>query len=141
MKISSIMTKDVVSVGLDDPLSKVKKIFEQTNFHHLLVMEGDRLYGVVSERDLLKAISPNIGLASETDKDTATLNKRVHQAMTRKPVVVLDSADVMEAVHLFNHNTLSCLPVKNTDDNLVGILTWRDLLKALEAVHNRKIEN
>ncbi len=88
MSIEKIMSKTVVTVEMDDSLKVVKDIFDNTNFHHLLVVESGKLFGVISDRDLLKSLSPDIGTVAETSKDTATLNKRAHQIMTRKPVTL-----------------------------------------------------
>jgi acetoin utilization protein AcuB len=77
MSVKSIMSARVVTVQLDDKLSLVKEIFESCRFHHLLAIEDSQLFGVVSDRDLFKALSPNIGTSTESYKDAATLNKRV----------------------------------------------------------------
>ena len=77
MDLGSIMTARVVTVEMDDRLEIVKEIFDTMNFHHLLVVnEQKTLSGVVSDRDLLRAISPYVGSAAETARDLATLNKR-----------------------------------------------------------------
>ncbi len=129
MLVQDIMTKKVVTIEMDDPLSVVKDIFDNSKFRHLLVIEEDKLFGVVSDRDLLKALSPNIGTMTETYKDAATLAKRVHQIMTRKPITLPDSATVKEAVNLFNNNRISCIPIVDKDFRPVGIVSWRDILK------------
>ena len=85
MIVQDIMSRRVVTVELDDKISAVKEIFDNLKFHHVLVVEDGVLLGVVSDRDLLKALSPNIGTSTESYKDTATLNKRVHQIMSREP--------------------------------------------------------
>ncbi|RJX33014.1 MAG: CBS domain-containing protein [Oxalobacter sp.] len=129
MLIQDIMTKRVVTVEMDDKLSVVKDIFENSKFHHLLVVEGGKLFGVVSDRDLLKAVSPNIGTMTETYKDAATLNKRVHQIMTRKPITLPLTATVKDAVNLFNTHRISCIPIVDKDFKPVGILSWRDIMR------------
>ena len=131
MNVSSIMSTPVVTVEMDDSLSQVKEIFENTNFHHLLVVEGRKLYGVISDRDLLKAISPNIGTAAESASDTATLNKRVHQIMSRKPISIMHEENVSKAIEIFTSNKISCIPVVDESDVPIGILSWRDILKAI----------
>ena len=131
MLIQEIMTKKVVTVEMDDKLSVVKDIFENSKFHHLLVVEEGKLFGVVSDRDLLKALSPNLGTMTETYKDAATLNKRVHQIMTRKPITLKPSATVKDAVGLFNQHRISCLPIVDDEFRPVGILSWRDILRNL----------
>lgn len=131
MLIQDIMTSSVVTVEMDDKLSVVKEIFENSKFHHLLVVEHGKLFGVVSDRDLLKAVSPNIGTMSETYKDAATLNKRVHQIMTRKPITLSPTATIKDAVLLFNANRISCIPIVDHAFRPVGILSWRDIMKNL----------
>ncbi|TNC84386.1 MAG: CBS domain-containing protein [Thalassolituus sp.] len=138
MLIDQLMTTRVVSVQMDDKLSVVKEIFDNTHFHHLVVIEHGRLVGMVSDRDLFKALSPNLGTASETDKDKATLNRRVHQIMSRKPVTIRPTADTYEAVSLYNSSGVSCLPVTDDDGKVVGILSWRDLFRALEERQTKK---
>lgn len=131
MLVRDIMSKRVVTVEMDDPLSVVKDIFDNAKFHHLLVIEEGKLFGVVSDRDLLKAVSPNVGTMRETYKDAATLNKRVHQIMTRKPISLTTNATVKDAVKLFNTNRISCIPVVDDEFRPVGILSWRDIMKQL----------
>ena len=131
MSIENIMSKTVVTVEMDDSLKVVKDIFDNTRFHHLLVVETGKLFGVISDRDLLKSLSPNIGTISETLKDTAALNKKAHQIMTRKPVTLSPKASLYEAIDIFNHQSFSCIPIIDDEHKPIGILSWRDILKAL----------
>ena len=136
MSIGKITSKSLVAVEMDDSLKVVKNIFDNTRFHHLLVVESGKLYGVISDRDLLKALSPNIGTIAETLKDSATLNKKVHQIMTRKPITLTSDAGVNEAIESFNQHDISCLPVVNDKLQPIGIISWRDILKAIESNPN-----
>ena len=132
MKVKEIMSANVVTVELDDKLAVVKDAFENLKFHHLLVVEDLKLLGVISDRDLFKALSPNIGTSTESYKDAATLNKRVHQIMTRHPIVLDEDATIDDAIDLFNTHSISCIPIVNNDNAPVGIVSWRDVLKALQ---------
>ena len=136
MLVKNIMSRNVVTVGLDDTLALVKEIFDHSKFHHLLAMENGELLGVVSDRDLFKALSPNIGTSVESYKDTATLNKRVHQIMSRKPKFLREDATVDAAIDLFTEHPISCIPILSDDDRLVGILSWRDILRSLHSRHS-----
>lgn len=138
MNVEKIMSKTVVTVEMDDSLSVVKEIFDNAHFHHLLVVESEKLFGVISDRDLLKALSPYIGTASETERDAATLNKKVHQIMTRKPVVVGRSAGIYDAIEIFNKHNISCIPVVDDEFKPVGIISWRDILKKFEAMRSEQ---
>jgi acetoin utilization protein AcuB len=133
MILGDIMTARVVTVEMDDRLEAVKEIFDSMSFHHLLVVdEHKRLSGVVSDRDLLRAISPYVGSAAETARDLATLNKRVHQIMTRRPITLRAQSTVGEAVALLLAHRISCIPIVDDDSKPVGIVSWRDLLRSLE---------
>lgn len=130
MVLGEIMTQRLVTVELDDRLETVKEIFENLHFHHVLVVEGGHLFGVLSDRDLLKALSPHIA-ASETPRDRATLAKPVHQVMTRKPFTLPPTTPVKDAATSLLANKVSCIPVVDDDGKPIGIVTWRDLLRAL----------
>jgi len=133
MSIERIMTRPVVQVAMDDSLARVKEMFERHQFHHLLVVEDERLVGVISDRDLLKALSPHLGTASENARDLATLTKRAHQIMTRHPIVLREKDSIRQAIQLFNTHRISCLPVVDAHARPVGIVSWRDILRALHA--------
>ena len=132
MVMLDIMTARVVTVDMDDRLEVVKEIFDTMGFHHLLVTdEHKKLSGVVSDRDLLRALSPYVGSAAETARDLATLNKRVHQIMARHPITLRPESTVAEAVHLLLAHRISCIPIVDDEFKPVGIVSWRDLLRSL----------
>jgi acetoin utilization protein AcuB len=132
LDVGSIMTARVVTVEMDDRLEVVKQIFDALRFHHLLVVDDrKKLTGIVSDRDLLKALSPRIGSAAETVRDAATLNKRAHQIMSRELFTLHPQAAVTEAVQMFLDKRISCIPIVNDEFKPVGILSWRDVMKLL----------
>ena len=130
MKLSSIMTKDVVTVGMDTFLTDICRLFDENRFHHLLVIEDDELCGIISDRDLFKALSPFLNTAAEQNRDLTTLRKRVHQIMSRKLITVTEDADVDETARLMVRENISCLPVMSSDGQIEGIVTRTDLLRA-----------
>lgn len=131
--VGAIMSRRMVTVTMDDTLATIQELFKERRFHHLLVLEDRALAGIISDRDLLRSISPNIGTLSETDRDRATLNKRAHQIMTRNPVAVRATTPLDTAATLMLEKKVSCLPVTSEEGRLEGILSWRDVLKVLVA--------
>jgi len=132
MTLGKIMTARIVTVEMDDRLEVVKEIFDTMKFHHLLVVdEHKKLSGVLSDRDLLRALRPYVGSAAETARDLATLNKRVHQIMTRRPITLRQESGIPEAVELLLKNRISCIPIVDDEFKPVGIVSWRDLLRTL----------
>ena len=131
MLLSEIMSRPVVTVEFDDRLREVKEIFDRLRFHHLLVVDNGKLFGVVSDRDLLKALSPFLGTLSETERDAHTLDKRVHQIMSRKPVTLRADDRLAAAMDLFLQKNISCVPIVDEHSRPVGIVSWRDILRVV----------
>ena len=131
MNVQLVMSKPVVTVEPDDTLETVNRIFAEKRFHHVVVVENKRLIGVLSDRDLFKAISPNLGKAAEKASDLATLHKKVHQVMTRKPVYLAETQNILQAITLFDEYGVSCIPVVNPQHQPVGIVSWRDLIRII----------
>jgi acetoin utilization protein AcuB len=131
--VEDIMSSPVVTVEMDDPLQVVKEIFDSVCFHHLLVVSENTLVGILSDRDYLKAISPNVGTLAENSSDLATLNRRAHQVMSRMLITLRVDASIVDAITIFNTNNVSCIPVVNGDSEPVGIVSWRDILHYMVA--------
>lgn len=131
MLLQDLMSKRLVTVELDDTLETVKEIFDELKLHHVLVVEANQLIGVVSDRDLWRALSPYIDSNVETARDVATLHKRVHHVMSRKPRTLPLDAPVSAAIALMLAHRISCVPVVCGDHMPVGIVSWRDILKAV----------
>jgi acetoin utilization protein AcuB len=132
MSLRGIMTVRVVTVEADDSLETIKQIFDSARFRHLLVVDsGKKLIGVISDRDLLRALSPYVGTPSENARDLATLKKRAHQIMTRQPITLPPDATVDEAIQLFLDRRISCIPIVDEHFKPVGIVSWRDVLRSV----------
>lgn len=127
--IESIMTRHVVQVPMDATLEQIRALFDQHRFHHVIVTEHARPVGVISDRDILKHLSPYVGTFGESPRDTATLKKKAHQIMSRQLVPVTLEATAVEACAVMLAHEVSCLPVVGERGDCVGIVTWRDLLR------------
>lgn len=123
------MSRHLVMVRMDDPLRVVQFKLEKGGIHHLLVMDGRTLVGVISDRDLLRAVSPYADTLSEQERDRRTLEKRAHLIMSRRLITAHPEMTVDEASLLLLEKDISCLPVLDEAGDLAGIVTWRDLLR------------
>jgi acetoin utilization protein AcuB len=131
MKVVDIMTKSVVSVHVDETLQRIHAIFEESKFHHVIVTDEGRIVGVVSDRDLLKNLSPFIGRRlMEREQDTKTLSRKAHQIMTRRPILARPDMSIPDAIVILLKHRVSCLPVAGADRRVQGILTWHDILSS-----------
>lgn len=139
MSIEAIMSRDLITLDLDEDLAKAKKIFDETTIHHILITDKYKLVGIVTDRDLYKNLSPSVGTCRETTKDSFLLNKRLHLIMSRKLVTAVSSISLNEAVLLFNDNHISCLPIVNENLKPIGIISWRDIIKIAAKNYRKKM--
>lgn len=130
--VRNVMKTPVHTLSLDDFIMSAKQLFDRHRFHHAVVIEKGKLFGVVSDRDLLKAISPFVGNATmERAQDQATLKKRIHQIVSRQPITIDPEQTVTAAARTMFTERVSCLPVVDKTDSLLGIVTARDLMQWL----------
>ncbi|WP_413692360.1 CBS domain-containing protein [Psychromonas sp. KJ10-2] len=130
MKVVEAMTSRVVSVTMDDRIPVLRNILSEAGFHHLLVVEDGKLQGVISDRDLLRVLSPFLGTEAELQRDFDTAQRPAHQVMTRSPVTVEPDASIKDALNLMLTHDISCLPVLDQDE-ILGIFTMHDGVRAL----------
>ncbi|NOT01319.1 MAG: CBS domain-containing protein [Phycisphaerales bacterium] len=129
MCVGDIMNSPVHTVDMDDWLSTVKTIFDRARCHHVVVLDRSRVFGVVSDRDILRVVSPFVGNPlMERPQDVGTTRRRVHQIMSRKPTTITPDQPVAVAAARMLGERVSSLPVVDDDDALVGIVTTRDIL-------------
>jgi len=131
MNVSRYMTQKLITAT---PEMSVKQAFLLMRTHrvrHIPVVEGDKLAGIISDRDLRRP-----RWAEELDDWTSYYQVNdahsVSDVMTRNPETVRAADNVLEAVKLFREHRYGALPVLNKDGELVGILSAQDLLGALE---------
>ncbi len=127
--LATIMTRHVISVNMDDEISLLETLRDSHGFKHFPVVdEEQKLVGIVSDRDICNQLSPFVHTVAETKRDEALLHRRAHQIMSRQPITANAEDDVDYAARLMLFNGISAIPVTDSDNRLVGIVTWVDLL-------------
>ena len=127
MTIADIMSRDPECVAPDTSLMEIRQLLHQRGFRHLLVLDEDALVGVISDRDVLRTLSPFLDTRRETPRDVRTLAKHACDLMRENPITIVPDASVQDANSLLLDNAISSLPVVD-DGTLVGIVTTKDLL-------------
>lgn len=127
-RVRDIMTTPVYSVDMDDSIFNVNRLFERERCHHVVVKNHHRAHGVISDRDILKVVSPFVGNKTlERSQDVNTLKQRVHQIMSRNLITIAPDETVTAAAAKMLRERVSCLPVIDDLDAVVGIVTVRDI--------------
>lgn len=127
MTVDGIMSRDLVTVAPDTPLMDIRKRLYEGGFHHMLVVKGDELLGVISDRDVLQALSPFLDTYTEEHRDVQTLAQPAHEVMRSDPITVAPGTEIKDASRLLLDHNISSLPVVEKG-GLVGIVTTKDFL-------------
>ncbi|QAA82682.1 CBS domain-containing protein [Aequorivita sp. H23M31] len=129
--ISSIMTKNVITLNSKDELETAEHLFKKNKIRHIPVVKGKSIIGMLSYTDLLR-----ISFADAVDDDDETIDTTVYnmftieQVMAKNLVSVPSSATVKEVAEILAKKEFHALPVVD-DNKLVGIVTTTDLIKYL----------
>jgi CBS domain-containing protein len=123
------MVRNPVPIGPKATVAEAEALLEALRIRHLPVLEGDRLVGLITDRDIRLASMPRPRW--EPSQPDALLRLiRVEQVMTRDPVTASPHMPIAEAARLMLEHRYGGLPVVQ-EGRLVGIITQGDLLKAL----------
>lgn len=129
MQIEQWMNRDVVTVGPDDSFRTAMHLIRQKGIRHLPVVEGKRLVGMVTDRDLRQA-SPSGATSLSIHELHYILEKlTVREIMSKQVVTIRPDQTVEDAALLLLGHRIGGLPVVR-DGELIGILTETDILQA-----------
>jgi CBS domain-containing protein len=118
MKVSQYMSQPVLSIAPKTDFHVAYELMVSRGIHHLPVVDGDKLLGIVGERDLLLAAA-HFGPAVVP----------VEEIMRSPVVTVSASATIAQAARLLVLRRVGSLPVLNRHKAMVGIITETDMFK------------
>lgn len=128
MLVRDIMTRPVVAIGPDEPISDVVALMAQRRLRHFPVVDAGRLVGIVSDRDLRTVGSDH------PDARPGVVARDPVRALMSTPVWTASPLDpIDEAAALLRRKAIGAMPVLD-EDELVGIVTASDFLDALVAM-------
>jgi acetoin utilization protein AcuB len=117
--VSTIMTKELITIHPDDKLSMVLEAFKTKKIHHLPVIEDGKLVGLITTSDLM--------WLNRSFDDYSSI--QVSDVMTRKLATLEPSAKIGTAAEIFLENWFHALPIVDENELLVGIVTSFDILR------------
>jgi CBS domain-containing protein len=135
-RIAEVMTKDVTTVYEESNLQQVFDLLTPYRFRHLPVIDGKRLVGILSQRDLLQVqgerVSKNPALRAQAAR--ALEETFVRDIMNSNVVTTRPDASLAEAAQRMLEHRVGALPVVDEAGQLLGIVTQTDLLRSLAHV-------
>jgi CBS-domain-containing membrane protein len=127
MKVKDIMVKEVATLDINDELSLANDIMRLGRIRHLPVVDGTRLAGIVSERDLFRSsLAQALGYGSEATRDLMKA-VRIKDVMVTGVITIPPDTELCEATKIMVQEKIGCLPVVE-DNRLVGLITETDIL-------------
>lgn len=143
MRVAELMTSKVFTVEPNDLIDRVFFLLHYEKIRHLPVVEKGKLVGIVSDRDLYKALGPKSNSnAVETSKDNSQLHvvsQKVVHIMHRGVFTVTQETMLSEAAALMAEHRIGALPVVE-NNKLVGILTSTDILRVFAKLEHAREE-
>ena len=129
MLVKNWMSKPAIAVNSDARLTDAINLLRKHEIHTLPVMEGARLVGIATDRDLKNASAPGCRLPT-TSKDTDRIcQKKISEIMTLNPVTIREHQTIEDAAELLLVHNISGLPVTNRSKQVVGMITRNDLFR------------
>jgi CBS domain-containing membrane protein len=128
-KVSTIMTQEVLTVDINDSLTKVSELFNSNKLRHLPVISKNKLVGIISHTDILRISFGNTFEDDQLDADEAIFDMlSINQIMKHSPFSVSVDQTITEVAEILSEKQFHALPViKNK--KLVGIVTTTDLIR------------
>ena len=134
MKISKLMTRKLLTVSPEDTVETAVQCLRQRGVRHLLVLDQGELVGILSDRDIKRALQPEqtkkkkvLGLGGLYFLLEPIL---VREIMTKDPLTIDPGTTAQEAAAIMIKNKFGALPVAK-NGRLLGILTETDLLRTI----------
>ncbi len=129
MLVKDVMTKDVITITPETSFSEAMKILRENKIRRLPVLKGDKIVGIVTEKDILSA-SPSSATSLDIWELQYLLNKlKIKEIMTKNVITVGENTPIEDAARLLEENKIGALPVVNDEGKLSGIITETDIFK------------
>lgn len=131
MLVKNWMSKEPITVDLNDSMQHAAKLLKENNIRGLPVTKNGKLVGIVTDRDLKRA--------SASDANTLDIHEllfliekiKIKEVMTKDPITIPSDYTIEEAAEVLLDNKFSRAPVLDNDGVLVGIITQTDIFRVL----------
>ncbi len=121
--LADVMRAEVIEVAPEDTLGEVAERMSEVNVGAVIVKDYGRLIGILTERDMLKAMAARVH----------TSEARVRQWMTEDPLTASTEMGVQEAAQVMLEHNFRHLPVLDDAGAVVGLVSLRRVVAATSA--------
>ena len=129
--ISKIMSKNLITIHDGEPVSKLRSIFEEDKIHHIPVVSGENLIGIVSWNDFMRISFGEFGNQDAKGLDAILDHTyKMHDVMIKDPITLASNGTIRDAAKALGTHSFHALPVVD-GERLVGLVTSTDLIRYL----------
>ena len=121
--LADVMRTEVIEVAPEDTLGEVAERMSEVNVGAVVVKDYGRLIGILTERDMLKAMAARVH----------TSEARVRQWMTEDPLTASADTDVEEGAQVMLEHNFRHLPIVDESGAVVGLVSLRRVVAATKA--------
>lgn len=122
--IKNFMTQDPITIDSTASLEEALTLMENTGVRHLPVLKDKCLAGVISDRDLARALS----------QATSRKIREVGEIMSPSPFTVAPEEDMKKVLQIMASNKLGSVVIKTHGERISGIFTTTDAVSLLAKV-------
>ena len=127
LKIKDVMSSAVITAKKTDSMRHVQALMRENYIGGLPIVDNHTLLGLVSIEDIIKAL------------DNGNINSTAEERMTKNVIVLEDDMPLSFAISYLNKYRYGRFPVLNKKKELVGILSSKDVIRALLVEMNREV--
>jgi len=140
MHVKDYMQAIAITVSPNDPLSIAYRLMGELFIRHLpVVIEDNKLVGVISDRDIRQACPSREVYLTESVRVGQLRTMSVGDVMSREVYTVSPDTTLLEAAAIFLEHKFDCLPVVAEDGALEGIITVSDFVRVYAEQHEHVI--
>lgn len=131
MKVKHYMTKDVITVTPKVKVTDAVDIMEENKFHRLPVVQDGKFYGLITEELIAENSPSKVSSLSIYEMNYLFDKMLVEDVMKKDVTVTYPDVLIEEAAMLMIEKDITVLPVVDEAKNVIGIVTHKDIFKAL----------
>jgi len=129
--IKSIMASATTTVNVTQKLSEVRRLMADQQIHHVPVVSGTKLLGLISATDMVRLSFSAYGTDERAVDAMLDHEFSIDKVMNTDLVTLHEGSTIRDAAAELRNGRFHSLPVVDGEDNLLGIVTSTDLIRYL----------
>lgn len=129
--VYQIASTALITIQVGQKLSEARKLMQVNQIHHVPVVNGTKLVGLLSAVDLASLSLTSFGSDERTNDALLDNQFSVEDVMSKNMVTIKPTTSVREAAEMLAEGHFHSLPIVDKSDNLQGLVTSTDLIRYL----------